>query len=129
MLAGVLVGAVALCFNEAAGIHRRKLRRTKGRRRGSRLRFNEAAGIHRRKLGGWGSRRTRSAPRFNEAAGIHRRKPSGCPRHRSYPSAASMRPPEFTGGNRVPYLLKHPPKLRFNEAAGIHRRKRADRQQ
>ena len=38
------------CFNEAAGIHRRKpSRKHNGRASRSSLRFNEAAGIHRRK--------------------------------------------------------------------------------
>ena len=68
---------------------------------------------------------------FNEAAGIHRRKP--ITRHRrgvlDGVPYASMRPPEFTGGNgwndtngqRCPCGNG-----RFNEAAGIHRRKRYD---
>ena len=62
-------------------------------------RFNEAAGIHRRKPGR--ARRTSgSSPGFNEAAGIHRRKHGmertlGVLEH-----PASMRPPEFTGGNK-----------------------------
>ena len=64
--------------------------------------------------------------RFNEAAGIHRRKPAfaaeGCV---SGLIPASMRPPEFTGGNvlagaRDNYAAAEG----FNEAAGIHRRKR-----
>ena len=37
--------------------------------------FNEAAGIHRRKLQNETKRQERSVGRFNEAAGIHRRKP------------------------------------------------------
>ena len=37
---------------------------------------------------------------FNEAAGIHRRKPASAGARRPPArSAASMRPPEFTGGN------------------------------
>ena len=41
--------------------------------------------------------------------------------------AASMRPPEFTGGNIVVVNLNIPPvPPRFNEAAGIHRRKRGE---
>ena len=42
-------------FNEAAGIHRRKLR-VRWRLMPRVRRFNEAAGIHRRKLLGVGSR-------------------------------------------------------------------------
>ena len=37
--------------------------------------------------------------RFNEAAGIHRRKPVDVVYDGPYTAAASMRPPEFTGGN------------------------------
>ena len=37
--------------------------------------------------------------RFNEAAGIHRRKPDDETEEDEIASAASMRPPEFTGGN------------------------------
>ena len=37
---------------------------------------------------------------------------------------ASMRPPEFTGGNGVDFCGAHDFDVRcFNEAAGIHRRK------
>ena len=61
--------------------------------------FNEAAGIHRRKRGLLEAIPTPTVPSFNEAAGIHRRK-------QPFPSVcigdvviASMRPPEFTGGN------------------------------
>ena len=85
------------CFNEAAGIHRRKPVTTEEEEHTHGC-FNEAAGIHRRK-------RPVSRPRtsctrcFNEAAGIHRRKPwKTWERWPSRP--ASMRPPEFTGGNR-----------------------------
>ena len=60
------------CFNEAAGIHRRKPRTVPYRDR-EKWGFNEAAGIHRRK-------------RERELAEYRRRD-------------ASMRPPEFTGGN------------------------------
>ena len=35
-----------------------------------------------------------------------------------------MRPPEFTGGNIFPMLLRLQRVRGFNEAAGIHRRKR-----
>ena len=63
-------------------------------------RFNEAAGIHRRKP-------SRGAPRscirgrgFNEAAGIHRRKPRPLAITAPHRFPASMRPPEFTGGNK-----------------------------
>ena len=36
---------------------------------------------------------------FNEAAGIHRRKRGAAPARSSVTTEASMRPPEFTGGN------------------------------
>ena len=36
---------------------------------------------------------------------------------------ASMRPPEFTGGNRRTAPAASPRRRGFNEAAGIHRRK------
>ena len=36
---------------------------------------------------------------------------------------ASMRPPEFTGGNTSMSRTSRSEPLRFNEAAGIHRRK------
>ena len=36
---------------------------------------------------------------FNEAAGIHRRKPQERLNDEQRLAAASMRPPEFTGGN------------------------------
>ena len=61
-------------------------------------RFNEAAGIHRRKLACLARSYAQRNGCFNEAAGIHRRKrlvAVGVVRHRE----ASMRPPEFTGGN------------------------------
>ena len=62
-------------------------------------RFNEAAGIHRRKLGAAAIGRAAPAWCFNEAAGIHRRKPPRLPEALKGRQAASMRPPEFTGGN------------------------------
>ena len=43
------------------------------------------------------------APGFNEAAGIHRRKPVKEWDDVANPEPASMRPPEFTGGNRVDF--------------------------
>ena len=60
--------------------------------------FNEAAGIHRRKRV---VRRASTAPseRFNEAAGIHRRKRANQLCGVGAGFGASMRPPEFTGGN------------------------------
>ena len=86
-------------FNEAAGIHRRKPRRRPAAPGTcSPPRFNEAAGIHRRKPGE--GRAPRPGARcFNEAAGIHRRKPAGREHRRIHLRPASMRPPEFTGGN------------------------------
>ena len=63
-------------------------------------RFNEAAGIHRRKPG----RELQATPTrylgFNEAAGIHRRKRLRRATRARLSFSASMRPPEFTGGNR-----------------------------
>ena len=84
-------------FNEAAGIHRRKLTASYSLPISSH-RFNEAAGIHRRKrrakmLGGV------TLVGFNEAAGIHRRKRAGAGAELEALHVASMRPPEFTGGN------------------------------
>ena len=61
--------------------------------------FNEAAGIHRRKRG-CGRRAVGTNGRFNEAAGIHRRKQGSGASVYGVVGAASMRPPEFTGGNR-----------------------------
>ena len=66
---------VSICFNDAAGIHRRKRGTGSGQSSCFSLRFNEAAGIHRRKHGG-------------HMVGLH------------LVTSASMRPPEFTGGNR-----------------------------
>ena len=84
--------------------------------------FNEAAGIHRRKhnAGAMGSQQHHS---FNEAAGIHRRKRVSGQAFRPRVAPASMRPPEFTGGNRAPHISGRRRRCRFNEAAGIHRRK------
>ena len=70
-------------------------------------------------------------PGFNEAAGIHRQEHSPAPPLQGFAGViehASMRPPEFTGGNRPawhgpPFVADS--KRRFNEAAGIHRRKPA----
>ena len=87
-------------------------------------RFNEAAGIHRRKPEGL-HRLTPGSKCFNEAAGIHRRKLRVLLAMVLTTGSASMRPPEFTGGNR-PGRRNRPTRSRsrFNEAAGIHRRKR-----
>ena len=61
--------------------------------------FNEAAGIHRRKLP-WAPLSLRPKTRcFNEAAGIHRRKRLLHRASHAPEQLASMRPPEFTGGN------------------------------
>ena len=86
--------------------------------------------------------------RFNEAAGIHRRKPAISFNEAAEFSmiwfkshGASMRPPEFTGGNgvRAPQPCFSPEftgtagtdtasaSTGFNEAAGIHRRKHPSR--
>ena len=61
--------------------------------------FNEAAGIHRRKRAGARGRNRGRAWGFNEAAGIHRRKHPYGGTQPVTPARASMRPPEFTGGN------------------------------
>ena len=90
-------------FNEAAGIHRRKQRFPPAGVKPFHQGFNEAAGIHRRKLG--------DADQV-EAAHV-----------------ASMRPPEFTGGNPSQNITSPPDTACFNEAAGIHRRKLRDRRQ
>ena len=64
-------------------------------------RFNEAAGIHRRKqlIHLIGILFMQSG--FNEAAGIHRRKHAVELRQVAVDVNASMRPPEFTGGNYI----------------------------
>ena len=120
-------------FNEAAGIHRRKHVRIPARPwyRFSYVCFNEAAGIHRRKLF---QALTVDAPPaiggFNEAAGIHRRKRAWQLGKPGTSMTASMRPPEFTGGNLWIGIVALPPVEStggFNEAAGIHRRKRSGR--
>ena len=100
--------------------------------------FNEAAGIHRRKRGGFFGRWSRLRNRFNEAAGIHRRKPA--PRHYTQiaaaADAASMRPPEFTGGNIVTlvktggfaaYIIAsmRPPEFTGGNAAAVKKNVRA----
>ena len=61
--------------------------------------FNEAAGIHRRKRCRGVRRGNVGDPGFNEAAGIHRRKRAGAAVRVPAEAIASMRPPEFTGGN------------------------------
>ena len=90
-------------FNEAAGIHRRKRTdRAEYALQKPSTRFNEAAGIHRRKPAAPSVRDVprRSSDRFNEAAGIHRRKRRDpAVKFASSSQLASMRPPEFTGGN------------------------------
>ena len=62
--------------------------------------FNEAAGIHRRKPASAGLRGGARGGCFNEAAGIHRRKQEYQRRRPRRGVCASMRPPEFTGGNK-----------------------------
>ena len=85
-------------FNEAAGIHRRKLPVTvssSGQCASASMRPPEFTGGNVRAS----PKRVARYSRFNEAAGIHRRKHGdhayACVEHR----CASMRPPEFTGGN------------------------------
>ena len=87
------------CFNEAAGIHRRKQhphRRVVIQHQHASMRPPEFTGGNRGR-------------RNHVIAGA---------------ALASMRPPEFTGGN-VHYFMATlcSARLRFNEAAGIHRRK------
>ena len=67
--------------------------------RGPAPRFNEAAGIHRRKPDTRASAAPRWSQSFNEAAGIHRRKRVPVRAPMISGRRASMRPPEFTGGN------------------------------
>ncbi len=62
------------------------------------LGFNEAAGIHRRKHEWVAYAIGRGWACFNEAAGIHRRKLTVNGMNVTA-EVASMRPPEFTGGN------------------------------
>ena len=128
IVAGELGGVRNRGFNEAAGIHRRK--HTCESRMSSRVErgFNEAAGIHRRKPPASANGTAPRPPGFNEAAGIHRRKRLGIGDHLAFKlAAASMRPPEFTGGNWPSSAIRT--RWRhgcFNEAAGIHRRKPTD---
>ena len=66
------------------------------------LGFNEAAGIHRRKRRHVSITSLTPCSSFNEAAGIHRRKPADTVYKGASVIVASMRPPEFTGGNGWP---------------------------
>ena len=111
-------------FNEAAGIHRRKptpsglvsdsqvfasmrppeftggnIASLQGYRSPATPGFNEAAGIHRRKPPSRSTGICRRSTGFNEAAGIHRRKHLTMGERFKGREIASMRPPEFTGGN------------------------------
>ena len=83
-----------------------------------------AAGIHRRKLAVKymeQTTRTNASMRPPEFTGGNLRADA---RPGGRGLRASMRPPEFTGGNRQhPCHIRLPPSG-FNEAAGIHRRKR-----
>ena len=63
--------------------------------------FNEAAGIHRRKPLNIALQAVYIPACFNEAAGIHRRKLGTLGRQPADHLLASMRPPEFTGGNEA----------------------------
>ena len=111
-------------FNEAAGIHRRKQSGNGVSVTRSTISFNEAAGIHRRKRMVAPLDFTIFHECFNEAAGIHRRKRRRRHNGLKNPFQASMRPPEFTGGNQPPAGSTCGRTRRgFNEAAGIHRRK------
>ena len=85
-------------------------------------RFNEAAGIHRRKHI-LTKHKSKFLVGFNEAAGIHRRKRVRIATAHEPTHCASMRPPEFTGGNHATAAWRRSAPARFNEAAGIHRRK------
>ena len=88
--------------------------------------FNEAAGIHRRK-----PHRTQQRPPTPTAAVASMRPPeftggNSLPRDRmaATEGAASMRPPEFTGGNQTRRRAYHGQSHRASMmAAGIHRRK------
>ena len=98
-----------------------------GRARSSRsaeaTRFNEAAGIHRRKPATEHVQQPAKGSSFNEAAGIHRRKLAVDQSAGKTAGIASMRPPEFTGGNSAIDSAVEQNARSFNEAAGIHRRK------
>ena len=89
--------------------------------------FNEAAGIHRRKRVFAEKRHyltvhaSMRPPEFTGGNTFQREREVGP--HRS----ASMRPPEFTGGNQPPTPRSVFAGYSFNEAAGIHRRKPASR--
>ena len=61
--------------------------------------FNEAAGIHRRKLDPQGAGHGPEHQCFNEAAGITGGNENEEEPEPTEPTTASMRPPEFTGGN------------------------------
>ena len=117
-------------FNEAAGIHRRKQLEHMVPVELASPSFNEAAGIHRRKRrpGGLAATSHAASMRPPEFTGGNRVSP-GC-WEMTMPYSASMRPPEFTGGNldhgRIRTELRPIAKARFNEAAGIHRRKRVE---
>ena len=93
-------------FNEAAGIHRRKLMLAQRSCHSLQSGFNEAAGIHRRKrvraarVPGVGRRASMRPPEFT---GGNQRNSHGRIAH-TY--TASMRPPEFTGGNRQLEILQ-----------------------
>ena len=110
-------------FNEAAGIHRRKLYQKKNHDYKKHISFNEAAGIHRRKqveAGAIAGMRNLASMRPPEFTGGN----APVIGHRNAPRVdASMRPPEFTGGNTYSGIGATCTSSRFNEAAGIHRRK------
>ena len=90
----------SIAFNEAAGIHRRKLMLVITITAWL-LRFNEAAGIHRRKRGGLGGGAHRGSAASMRPPEIHRRKLVSRMIADALPDRASMRPPEFTGGNTI----------------------------
>ena len=89
--------------------------------------FNEAAGIHRRKPAvdrRAGAATAAASMRPPEFTGGN---PPQRDRGRRDRARASMRPPEFTGGNHDQGKLHAKrQRVRFNEAAGIHRRKPVD---
>ena len=93
-------------FNEAAGIHRRKLAFEPSINpvlalRAASMRPPEFTGGNTIARALLSRRQLRQHNRFNEAAGIHRRKRTSAATGEPSVVAplASMRPPEFTGGN------------------------------
>ena len=86
-------------------------------------RFNEAAGFTRRKRYPTSWTWPPRACRFNEAAGFTRRKQRPNRATPDQDRAASMRPPDLPGGNKLQGHRRARQGMSFNEAAGFTRRK------